>query len=867
MLTQFVAIIVGTLLVPDLVNADDLSALWIEPSLQWYGIDGNWSSIGLFVGEPAQEIDVTVSTSLSELWVVETGGCSPNALCTSARGGVYDTSASGSWSPLGAWQLGLEYLGIGGNGDYGMETVVVYDSVRRWQTSFNKQLVAGINETGYYTGFFGLGITPGRFDDAVVQSPIAALVEQSGVIPSHSYGYTAGAYYGGERGTPLSLTLGGYDANRFEPHDINFSLNASSRQPEVLVRAITASVSDVDKAPTEWSTSSTPLLSFDESVTALLDSSTPYLWLPPTICDRFAESFNLTWNETFGLYLFSDNDILDRYRSSPDLSFTFTLSSEDNRDNFGQPLNVAGIVNITISANAFIQNLRYPFMNLIEYGAPAVPYFPLKRTESGNRVIIGRSFFQEAYLITNYETSTFSVHKAKFPEKPLRDTSIQTIAAYDRSPYPGPPPRPDNGGGSLTQPQIVGMVIGICCIGIAAIVTFCLLRRRRRKQRATEAAENTEENFKDKASTMEISPPTTPVARMVSKMSKNCPVKKAKAMRGISREEREDNKELEVYEFAADQSHERYELPAPGPVELDNTMIKEVMDTSKKGARRTSGYEFAKRQLERQKKGLKPEYTPRVVEAPVRTYHSVSPTDVSPTSQQYGLSNHTLETPSPTSSPTYDTLSNTIPSPLSSQSDWTNRVPEFYSPMGFVPTQTLSHSTSNPNLTYAPSSPSSPSSLSSPGTHSLARSASTTGFMTSHIPLAPPPASVQRAPIDASRVICLGPLPDNVRLPNQPPRQQSIPESIPESVPGVLHLDGQAIAYPPLPPIPSNDEYSRRASRRVSTADTLGSNYTVEEEAQLAAVREAVNTFGRIDGDDLIHIPQPALKRYSWEEQ
>lgn len=77
-----------------------------------------------------------------------------------------------------------------------METVVVYDSVRRWQTSFNKQVVAGINETGYYTGFFGLGITPGRFNDVVAQSPIAALVEQSGVIPSHSYGYTAGAYYG-----------------------------------------------------------------------------------------------------------------------------------------------------------------------------------------------------------------------------------------------------------------------------------------------------------------------------------------------------------------------------------------------------------------------------------------------------------------------------------------------------------------------------------------------------------------------------------------------------------------------------------------------------------------------------------------------
>lgn len=605
------------------------------------------------------------------------------------------------------------------------------------------------------------------------------------------------------------------------------------------MRAITASVSDANKAPTPWSASSIPLSYFNESVTAVLDSSTPYLWLPPTICDRFAANLNLTWNETFGLYLFSDNDNLDRYRSAPDLSFTFTLSSEDNRDDFGRPLEVTGVVNITISAKAFLQSLRYPFMNIIEYGAPAVPYFPLKRTDASSRIIIGRTFFQEAYLITNYETSTFSIHKAKFPETPLRDTSIQTIAFSDHSPYPGPPSQSDNGG--LTQSQIVGMAIGICFLGIAVIVTFFLLRRRKRKQ---QAKEKPEESFQDKASSIGTSPPATPIGRMVSTMSRNCPIKKAKrAMRGGSREEREDNKELEVYEFAADQNHERYELPAPEPVELDDTMIKEVMDTSIKKTRRTSGYEFAKRQLERQRQGLTPEYVPQVVQAPVKTYN------VSPTSQQCGR-----ETPSPTSSPTYETLSNNIPSPLSSQSDWTNRMPDHYSPMGFVPTQTLSHSASNPSFTYAPSSP---SSLDSP--NSLARSASTTGFATSHIhPLMPPPASLQRAPIDASRVICLGPLPDNVRLPHQAPTQPPIPNVL---------LDGQAVAYPPMPPIPDTEhEHSYRGSRRVSTADTLGSNYTVEEEARLAAVRDTPNIFGRIDGDDIIHIPQPALKRFSWEE-
>ncbi|KAI1142412.1 acid protease [Hypoxylon sp. FL0543] len=847
MFIYVLATIVGTLLVPDLVNADDISGLWIEPSLQWYGIDGNWSSIGLFVGEPAQEINVTISTSLSEIWVVESGGCGPTSHCTDARGGVYNTSASQSWSPLGAWQLGLDYLGLGGNGDYGMETVVVYDSVRRWQTSFKKQLVAGINETGYYTGFFGLGITPGRFENVVAQSPIAALVEQDGIIPSHSYGYTAGAYYGGSRGTPLSLTLGGYDANRFEPHDTRFSLNATTRQPEVLVRAIAASVSDPGNAPTPWASPSVPLSFFNESVTALLDSSTPYLWLPEAICDRFAASLNLTWNETFGLYLFPDNYNLERFRSSSNLSFTFTLSSADNHDDFGQPLNVAGVVNITVSANAFIQSLRYPFMNLIDFGAAAIPYFPLRRTSGNGPAILGRSFFQEAYLITNYETASFSVHKAKFPENPLRDTSIQTIAASDNSPYPGPPPRPSQGGG-LTQSQTVGLAIGVCFLGIVAVATFFVLRRRKRKRHATE---NPEESLKDEASTIDSSPPTTPMGRIVSKMSRrNCPI--TKAIKGNIRKEREEREDDKAFEFAADQSHERYELPAPEPVELDATLTKEVMDVGRE-ERRTSGYEFAKHQLEQQKQGLVPEYTPRAVEVPARTYHNID------TVAQYGPLDRIAETPSPASSPTYDNSSNDIPSPLSSRSDWTNRIPEHYSPMGFVPTQTLTHSSSNPNFTYAPSSP---SSLSSPGTNSLARSASTNGFVMPNPPPAAPRASFQRAPIDASRVICLGPLPDNFRVPHQTTEPT---ETFQPSGTGVVHLDGQTFAYPPMPPIPPTEE-SYRASRRVSTADTLGSNYTVEEEARLAAAREAANTFGRIDGDDLIHIPQPALKRYSWEE-
>jgi hypothetical protein len=175
---------------------------------------------------------------------------------------------------------------------------------------------------------------------------------------------------------------------------------------------------------------------------------------------------------------------------------------------------------------------------------------------------------------------------------------------------------------------------------------------------------------------------------------------------------------------------------------------------------------------------------------------------------------------------------------------------------------------------------------------------STTGHSVRN--MKPPSPSYQRTPIDPSKVICLGPLPDNVQIPfsssstnrnrlpmqgisNQDPYQLPIqggsldPNRQPYSseslrygqrsrqasstthsrVPSqssskqVFAIDGHAFDLPPIP-------FVDRA-HRMSTAETLGSNYTVEEEQRIAR-------FGRMDGADIPHIPQPADKRYSWEE-
>lgn len=84
-----------------LVRAEP-EALWFAPSPNWhvcpparsaavckgcplpltwefrYGIDGNWSAFTIYVGEPAQPVDVAVSTALSEIWVIGESGCGPS---------------------------------------------------------------------------------------------------------------------------------------------------------------------------------------------------------------------------------------------------------------------------------------------------------------------------------------------------------------------------------------------------------------------------------------------------------------------------------------------------------------------------------------------------------------------------------------------------------------------------------------------------------------------------------------------------------------------------------------------------------------------------------------------------------------------
>jgi hypothetical protein len=661
---------------------------------------------------------------------------------------------------------------------------------------------------------------------------------------------------------PSSLVLGGYDQKRFVPHDVEFTLTRETALPQALVRGIEVSIPEKSK-PDWWDSNRRVLSDMNSSFEAIIDSSTPFLWLPESVCSNFAEAFNLTYRTEFGAYLV--NDTFDLLRADDSFSFTFSLSSYDNNDDFGQPLDVPGVVNITLSAYAFAQVLKYPFNNMaIEYKAKSVPYFPIK-VAPNDTFILGRTFLQEAYLLTKYDSTVFSVHQALFPDS--LDTEIKAVEQPPNSPYPPPLDTGDKHG--LSKNQMIGIVAGVVVATLIALFIFCFCCRRRRKRTRMPKTFLEEGDTKDTSSSILTETPKTPVSRIFSKIIRR---KRSRKNESVEASGTETN----PAEVGADATHELYELPAPlPPVELDadTHSIMSETELGTEGSENLSAYEIARRKMERRLQGPVPAYSPPVegtaasgAEASTgdKTMQDVSPVETYRPADRV----------SPASSPTYantDSLPRSLPSPMSPRGDWTENG-DMPSPMTIPP--------SFPSPIYAGATGRSGTVSSHDHTRdasSLSRSSSANDIS----PISPSSTSsslgkIQRTPIDPTKIICLGPLPENVQLPIPSPSRSTIPRT-----------PGPESQSPGLPVMSNQDA-------RVST-DTLGSNFTDVEERlaqeppnQRSSGRnngppvsplqpthheprshnlESPRSLERIDaGAELVHVPQLAERRYSWEE-
>jgi hypothetical protein len=326
--------------------------------------------------------------------------------------------------------------------------------------SLDNQIIAGIATNNYWLGFLGLSPIPFNFssqDDATSmrdpQPSFLSNLKNQSLIPSLSWGYTAGASY---RDDPTfgSLVLGGYDESRFTPNNVTFAFAADfSRDLTVNLHSISYDT-----------LGSSPLLT--ESIPVFINSLVTHLWLPTEVCQRFEQVFNLTWSDAEQLYLLDEE--AHKRLSGLNPTFTLTLGHEEADGN---------TVEIALPYGAFDLSGTAPFTD------PPSRYFPLKRAERAEQYTLGRVFLQGAYVVIDYERQSFTVSQSLFPD--ASKTSNTTLVGIT-------PPGFKESSEGLSVGVIVGIVIGsVLSVFLVAAALFHWQRRWKRNISETGSAGKT----------------------------------------------------------------------------------------------------------------------------------------------------------------------------------------------------------------------------------------------------------------------------------------------------------------------------------------------------------------------------------------
>ncbi|EXJ94411.1 hypothetical protein A1O1_02805 [Capronia coronata CBS 617.96] len=462
-----ILIAVGLLLRPCRATRPPPQPIVATTTTDFFGYDGLWSAVSIRVGSPEQWLSVLPSTLSQETWLVGPAGCDGTSTCESKRGGLFYANGSSTFQPRGFYDLNFDsQLETSGVGYYGLDTIYLNDVA-----SVPDQIIAVVNSTDYWLGSLGLGAQETRFDGTENFLPLlSSLVENASLIPSHSYGYTAGAYYR-LKSVPASLTFGGVDANRFVPNNITFSLS-SDYAPVVAVTSLSVSCSPLqgDSLPSNWVSNPETLLARPQAALFTIDSSTPFLWLPETVCDSIASALNLTYDDNLQLYVFPDDN-----SSSPDalaawnLTFSFTVTDL---------IESSDAIELTLPYEAFNLQLSYPFPNLnANFTSPPTNYFPLRRAANSTQYTIGRAFLQETYLMVDYERNNFTISQAVFTLDAVNNVNLQSISRPDNSIWPGPDPSKSSGLSTGAKAGIgVGTAVGVLA-ALMLIWTFCLRKK------------------------------------------------------------------------------------------------------------------------------------------------------------------------------------------------------------------------------------------------------------------------------------------------------------------------------------------------------------------------------------------------------
>ena len=291
----------------------------------------------------------------------------------------------------------------------------------------------------------------------------------------------------GLKSVPASLTLGGVDSNRFEPHNVSFDLDPG-QNPVVALNEISVTASPLasSNVSLEWPSDSIELLGLADGGLYTIDASTPYLWLPKEVCLQFEKAFGLTYDDQLELYTFNSNTTQPEDLVGWNMTFNFVLADLPGSSK---------VVSLNLPYAAFDLQLTYPFpgLNATQFSGPT-SYFPLRRAANATQYTIGRVFLQETYLTVDYERNKFSVSQAIFDANAINNKRLVDISRPENSTFGGPKV---SSAFELGKAAVAGIAVGatVLVVILASIAAVCL---RRLKHSDTKGKQNRPRKFEGK---------------------------------------------------------------------------------------------------------------------------------------------------------------------------------------------------------------------------------------------------------------------------------------------------------------------------------------------------------------------------------
>jgi hypothetical protein len=150
-------------------------------------------------------------------------------------------------------------------------------------------------------------------------------------------------------------------------------------------------------------------------LSVLLDPCSPYITLPKSTCDSIASHLPVSYNESLGLYIWDTSSPRYSRIVSSASALSFTLMGKSNTDT----------LTIHVPFRHLNLTLSPPF---VDEPTPYLPCF----TGGIGAYVLGRAFFQDAFLGANWEKNKIWLAQAPGPNVPAR-VDADTVQPEDES--------------------------------------------------------------------------------------------------------------------------------------------------------------------------------------------------------------------------------------------------------------------------------------------------------------------------------------------------------------------------------------------------------------------------------------------------